>query len=96
MNSFLNCTLNLCRAWSLPLPGSHQSVTKVRVFVSGLTNEEVQLAIQRSGSTEEVLPLTPVGLPQPVHAAQLVPLPHSESQLHTPCAVGVHPLIVIN
>ncbi|XP_011620303.2 peroxisomal membrane protein PEX14 [Takifugu rubripes] len=43
----------------------------------GLTDDEVQLAIQRSGSTEEVLPLTPVGLPQPVHAAQLVPVPHS-------------------
>uniref|UniRef100_H3DCI8 Peroxisomal membrane protein PEX14 n=1 Tax=Tetraodon nigroviridis TaxID=99883 RepID=H3DCI8_TETNG len=43
----------------------------------GLTDEEVQLAIQHSGSTEEVLPLTPVGLPQPVHAAQLVPVPHS-------------------
>lgn len=61
------------------------------VFVAGLTDEEVQLAIQRSGSTEEVLPLTPVGLPQPAHAAQLVPVPHSESQSHTPCTVGGPP-----
>lgn len=56
------------------------TIFKVTIFVSGLTDDEVQLAIQRSGSTEEVLPLTPVGLPQPVHAAQLVPVPHSESQ----------------
>lgn len=44
----------------------------------GLTDVEVQLAIQRSGSTEEVLPLSPVGPLHPVHAhAQLVPLPHT-------------------
>lgn len=59
------------------------------IFVSGLTDDEVQLAIQRSGSTEEVLPLTPVGLPQPVHAAQLVPVPHSESQSLTHRERGV-------
>ena len=44
----------------------------------GLTDEEVELAIQRSGSTEEVLPLTPVGLPYPPYAAQLAPAPPSE------------------
>ncbi|XP_041801994.1 peroxisomal membrane protein PEX14 [Chelmon rostratus] len=43
----------------------------------GLTDEEVELAIQRSGSTEEVLPLSPVGPPHPLHATQLVPAPHS-------------------
>nr|XP_046251954.1 peroxisomal membrane protein PEX14 isoform X2 [Scatophagus argus] len=43
----------------------------------GLTDEEVELAIQRSGSTEEVLPLSAVGPPQPLHAPQLVPAPHS-------------------
>ncbi|XP_075897743.1 peroxisomal membrane protein PEX14 isoform X2 [Nelusetta ayraudi] len=44
----------------------------------GLTDVEVQLAIQRSGSTEEVLPLSPVGPLHPVHAhAQLVPVPHT-------------------
>ncbi|XP_072222339.1 peroxisomal membrane protein PEX14 [Leuresthes tenuis] len=41
----------------------------------GLTDEEVELAIQRSGSTEEVLPLTPVGIPYPPYAAQLAPAP---------------------
>ncbi|XP_061592348.1 peroxisomal membrane protein PEX14 isoform X2 [Cololabis saira] len=43
----------------------------------GLTDEEVELAIQRSGSTEEVLPLTPAGLPHPPYATQLVPAPPS-------------------
>ncbi|XP_070766611.1 peroxisomal membrane protein PEX14 isoform X2 [Enoplosus armatus] len=43
----------------------------------GLTDEEVELAIQRSGSTEVVLPLSPVGPPHPLHATQLVPAPHS-------------------
>ncbi|XP_043979128.1 peroxisomal membrane protein PEX14 isoform X2 [Gambusia affinis] len=43
----------------------------------GLTDEEVELAIQRSGSTEEVLPLSPVGLPTPPYAAQLTPVPPS-------------------
>ncbi|XP_022597619.1 peroxisomal membrane protein PEX14 isoform X3 [Seriola dumerili] len=43
----------------------------------GLTDEEVELAIQRSGSTEEVLPLSPVGPPHPLHATQLVPATHS-------------------
>ncbi|XP_054905627.1 peroxisomal membrane protein PEX14 isoform X2 [Poeciliopsis prolifica] len=43
----------------------------------GLTDEEVELAIQRSGSTEEVLPLSPVGLQTPPYAAQLTPVPPS-------------------
>ncbi|XP_023133059.1 peroxisomal membrane protein PEX14 isoform X1 [Amphiprion ocellaris] len=43
----------------------------------GLTDEEVELAIQRSGSTEEVLPLSPVGPPHPLHATQLAPAPLS-------------------
>ncbi|KAM4571821.1 peroxisomal membrane protein PEX14 isoform 2-T2 [Fundulus diaphanus] len=43
----------------------------------GLTDEEVELAIQRSGSTEEVLPLSPVGLPHPPYATQLSPPPPS-------------------
>ncbi|TKS77452.1 PEX14 PTS1 receptor-docking protein Peroxin-14 Peroxisomal membrane anchor protein [Collichthys lucidus] len=43
----------------------------------GLTDVEVELAIQRSGSTEEILPLSPVGPPHPLHATHLVPVPHS-------------------
>ncbi|XP_028266446.1 peroxisomal membrane protein PEX14 [Parambassis ranga] len=43
----------------------------------GLTEEEVELAIQRSGSTEEVLPLSPVGPPYPLHATHLAPAPLS-------------------
>ncbi|XP_035016196.1 peroxisomal membrane protein PEX14 isoform X2 [Hippoglossus stenolepis] len=43
----------------------------------GLTDEEVELAIQRSGSTEEVLALSPVGPPHLLHANQLVPVVHS-------------------
>lgn len=43
----------------------------------GLTDVEVELAIQRSGSTEEVLPLSPVGAPHPLHATQLALAPHS-------------------
>ncbi|KAM4609853.1 peroxisomal membrane protein PEX14 [Polymixia lowei] len=43
----------------------------------GLTDEEVELAIQRSGSTEEVPALSPVGPPHPLHALQLAPGPHS-------------------
>ncbi|XP_053172957.1 peroxisomal membrane protein PEX14 isoform X2 [Scomber japonicus] len=43
----------------------------------GLTDEEVELAIQRSGSTEEVLPLSPLGAPHPLHAVQLATVPHS-------------------
>ncbi|KAM9856384.1 peroxisomal membrane protein PEX14 [Aulostomus maculatus] len=34
----------------------------------GLTDAEVELAVQRSGSTEEVLPLSPVGSPHPLYA----------------------------
>ncbi|KAF3860301.1 hypothetical protein F7725_000556 [Dissostichus mawsoni] len=44
----------------------------------GLTDVEVELAIQRSGSTEEVLALIPVGPPHPNHATQLALAPHSE------------------
>lgn len=51
---------------------------KVCLFILGLTDEEVQLAIQRSGSTEEVQPLSPVGPQHPVYAPQLIPAPHSE------------------
>ncbi|XP_029011944.1 peroxisomal membrane protein PEX14 isoform X2 [Betta splendens] len=43
----------------------------------GLTDEEVELAIQRSGSTEEILPLSPVGPPHPLSATQLSPVTHS-------------------
>ncbi|XP_026223527.1 peroxisomal membrane protein PEX14 isoform X2 [Anabas testudineus] len=43
----------------------------------GLTDEEVELAIQHSGSTEEVLPLSPVGPPHPLSATQLAPVAHS-------------------
>uniref|UniRef100_A0A3Q3GBX0 Peroxisomal membrane protein PEX14 n=1 Tax=Labrus bergylta TaxID=56723 RepID=A0A3Q3GBX0_9LABR len=38
----------------------------------GLTDVEVELAILRSGSTEEVLALSPIGPPHPLHATQLV------------------------
>ncbi|XP_055022150.1 peroxisomal membrane protein PEX14 isoform X2 [Boleophthalmus pectinirostris] len=41
----------------------------------GLTDVEVELALQRSGSTEEVLPLSPVGPAYPIPAAHLVPGP---------------------
>ncbi|XP_069545164.1 peroxisomal membrane protein PEX14 [Brachyistius frenatus] len=43
----------------------------------GLTDEEVELAIQRSASTEEVLPLSPAGPPYALHATQLAPAPLS-------------------
>ncbi|XP_026187886.1 peroxisomal membrane protein PEX14 isoform X2 [Mastacembelus armatus] len=43
----------------------------------GLTDEEVELAIQRSGSTENVLTVGPVGPPHPVHATRLAPPAHS-------------------
>ncbi|KAM8863613.1 peroxisomal membrane protein PEX14 [Spinachia spinachia] len=43
----------------------------------GLTEEEVELAIQRSGSTEEVLPVSAAGPPHPLHAPQLALAPHS-------------------
>ncbi|KAK1899049.1 Peroxisomal membrane protein PEX14, partial [Dissostichus eleginoides] len=42
-----------------------------------LTDVEVELAIQRSGSTEEVLALIPVGPPHPNPATQLALAPHS-------------------
>ncbi|CAJ1085424.1 peroxisomal membrane protein PEX14 isoform X1 [Xyrichtys novacula] len=43
----------------------------------GLTDVEVELAILRSGSTEEVLPLSHAGPLQPPYATQLVPVPQS-------------------
>lgn len=43
----------------------------------GLTDVEVELALQRSGCTEEVLPLSPVGPMYPVQPAHLVPGPPS-------------------
>ncbi|XP_016891316.1 peroxisomal membrane protein PEX14 isoform X2 [Cynoglossus semilaevis] len=43
----------------------------------GLTDEEIELAIQRSGSTEEVLPLIPAEPPHPLQATQLAPVAHS-------------------
>uniref|UniRef100_A0A3P9M8K4 Peroxisomal membrane protein PEX14 n=1 Tax=Oryzias latipes TaxID=8090 RepID=A0A3P9M8K4_ORYLA len=43
----------------------------------GLTDEEIELAIQRSGSTEEVLPQNPVGLPHPPYTTLLAPAPPS-------------------
>ncbi|KAM6929602.1 peroxisomal membrane protein PEX14 isoform 2-T4 [Lycodopsis pacificus] len=42
----------------------------------GLRDVEVELAIQRSGSTEEILPVSPVGPPHPLHATQLALAPH--------------------
>ncbi|TNN87699.1 Peroxisomal membrane protein PEX14 [Liparis tanakae] len=50
---------------------------KIFLKKKGLTDEEVELAIQRSGSTEEVLPLSPVGPPHPLQANQLALVPHS-------------------
>uniref|UniRef100_A0A3Q3AWZ8 Peroxisomal membrane protein PEX14 n=1 Tax=Kryptolebias marmoratus TaxID=37003 RepID=A0A3Q3AWZ8_KRYMA len=41
----------------------------------GLTDEEVELAIQRSGSTAEVLPLSPAAFPHPPYAAPAPPIP---------------------
>ncbi|XP_063064978.1 peroxisomal membrane protein PEX14 isoform X2 [Engraulis encrasicolus] len=44
----------------------------------GLTDEEVELAIQRSGCTEDPLALAPAPLGPPIlHPSQLAPLPHS-------------------
>lgn len=45
----------------------------------GLTDEEVELAIQRSGSVEETLALSPSGPPHIVHGPALAPAPYSES-----------------
>ncbi|XP_062316278.1 peroxisomal membrane protein PEX14 [Osmerus eperlanus] len=41
----------------------------------GLTGEEVELALQRSGSTDDSQALSPVGLP--LHTPHLAPVPHS-------------------
>ncbi|XP_014263032.3 peroxisomal membrane protein PEX14 [Maylandia zebra] len=60
-------------------PKVHQSPLALRkTFLKkkGLTDEEVELAIQRSGSTE-ALPLVPAGPAHPLHAAQLPPAPLS-------------------
>ncbi|KAK2825453.1 hypothetical protein Q7C36_019380 [Tachysurus vachellii] len=43
----------------------------------GLTDEEVELAIQRSGSVEEALTLSPSGSPHMVHSSPLVPAAYS-------------------
>ncbi|KAF4078038.1 hypothetical protein AMELA_G00194840 [Ameiurus melas] len=43
----------------------------------GLTDEEVELAIQRSGSVEEALALSPSGPPHIIHSSPLAPVPHS-------------------
>lgn len=43
----------------------------------GLTDEEVELAIQRSGSVEEALALSPSGPPHIIHSPPLAPVPHS-------------------
>ncbi|KAL6483012.1 hypothetical protein MHYP_G00078840 [Metynnis hypsauchen] len=43
----------------------------------GLTDEEVELAIQRSGSTEEALTQIPVGPPHVIQGPPLAPVPYS-------------------
>ncbi|XP_036389884.1 peroxisomal membrane protein PEX14 isoform X1 [Megalops cyprinoides] len=43
----------------------------------GLTDEEVELAIQRSGSTEDPLALAHAGPPHVLHPTQLTPVPYS-------------------
>ncbi|KAM6977750.1 LOW QUALITY PROTEIN: peroxisomal membrane protein PEX14 [Aplochiton taeniatus] len=50
------------------------SVRKAFLKKKGLTDEEVELAIQRSGSTEKPLALSPVGPPHILHTSQPVPL----------------------
>lgn len=45
----------------------------------GLTDEEVELAIQRSGSVEDALALNPSGPPHIIHSSALAPAPYSES-----------------
>ncbi|KAM3872395.1 peroxisomal membrane protein PEX14 [Diretmus argenteus] len=54
---------------------SPMATRKAFLKKKGLTDDEVDLAIQRSGSTEEILALSPVGPPHPLHAAQLTPSP---------------------
>nr|XP_020472808.1 peroxisomal membrane protein PEX14 [Monopterus albus] len=61
-------------------PKVHQSPLATRkAFLKkkGLTDEEVELAIQRSGSTEQVLTLNPTGPPHPLYATRLPPPAHS-------------------
>ncbi|KAM9430853.1 peroxisomal membrane protein PEX14 [Salvelinus alpinus] len=50
---------------------------KVFLKKKGLTDKEIELAIQRSGSTDEPLALTPVGPQYPLLAPQLAPIPYS-------------------
>lgn len=54
------------------------TVLKVCLLIPGLTDEEVELAIQRSGSTEEVLTVSTVGPQHPVHITQMAHGPHGE------------------
>uniref|UniRef100_A0A3Q3E3K4 Peroxisomal membrane protein PEX14 n=1 Tax=Hippocampus comes TaxID=109280 RepID=A0A3Q3E3K4_HIPCM len=61
-------------------PKVHQSPLATRkAFLKkkGLTDEEVELAIRRSGSAEEVVPLRAVGLPQPPDSPHFAAVPHS-------------------
>lgn len=50
---------------------------KVFLKKKGLTDKEIELAIQRSGSTDEPLALTPVGPQYPLLDPQLAPIPYS-------------------
>uniref|UniRef100_A0A8C7VR99 Peroxisomal membrane protein PEX14 n=1 Tax=Oncorhynchus mykiss TaxID=8022 RepID=A0A8C7VR99_ONCMY len=50
---------------------------KVFLKKKGLNDKEIELAIQRSGSTDEPLALTPVGPQYPLLAPQLAPIPYS-------------------
>ncbi|KAI4883674.1 hypothetical protein NFI96_017221, partial [Prochilodus magdalenae] len=61
-------------------PKVHQSpLTTRKAFLKkkGLTDEEVELAIQRSGSTEETLARAPVGPPHMIQGPPLAPVPYS-------------------
>ncbi|XP_077370828.1 peroxisomal membrane protein PEX14 [Festucalex cinctus] len=61
-------------------PKVHQSPLATRkAFLKkkGLTDVEVELAIRRAGSTEEVLPLRTVGHPQPLDSPHFAAVPHS-------------------
>ncbi|XP_054627320.1 peroxisomal membrane protein PEX14 isoform X2 [Dunckerocampus dactyliophorus] len=57
----------------------HSPLATRKAFLKkkGLTNEEVDLVIQRSGTTEEVLPLTTFGPPHPLDSSHLATVPHS-------------------
>lgn len=60
----------------------------VSLLFTGLTDEEVELAIQRSGSTEEVLALSPVGPPHLLHAPLQAPVPQGEYTLSRSILMG--------